>query len=288
MKNAALILLFHLLPFIPQIAAQEMKTLPLFEQGYIYFNPAVLEADSMQILGISQHDIGSGKLAFNNFFHFLSFGLKLNNTKGDFHLNYHFDHYSYFSNNRLMLGYSYPVNLRKNSLSVGARLGVDINAIQYDKLNYENLSGNTVAFKPDMDIGLNYQTSKWHIGLGMNHLFYPTTQKDNITYVERPRAFNFMLAYRVGKDSWYFKPKLLYHLQSFSKTILVLNIGKTNKFEGGFSIQTPATFLLLLGMDIGLNATYHITNNFELALSFERHIWSDAKHLNLMIRYGIK
>lgn len=262
------------------LVAQIETNYNMYEKNLIFYNPASIAEDSTEVIYINRFK--TPNISFNpSFSHsFLSVGYQFKNIKGRFHLNYNFNQYSYFNQNLISLGYSYPVQIGKEHLlSFGTRLIGTFNSIQYEQLSYSNFNQTReVSINPDLDFGVHYKWKGISAAIGLKHLISPKVKKDGIVYIENPLTANFLFSYKHRiKSDWFVKPRVLIYKEYYWTYKPGLNFGLDNKFEAGATFDIPSYHL-------GYNAGIYIKNSMGIFVSMDHHLITETKHFEIMLK----
>ncbi|WP_024773085.1 type IX secretion system membrane protein PorP/SprF [Aquimarina macrocephali] len=181
-----LILLVFSVTLVNKVSGQTLANFNFLEHTYLFHNPAKVALNSTEIVYINRRKTNTTVSSPMFSKSYLSVSQQLKNIKGLFHLNYFFDQYSFFNQNIISIGYSYPLEISKNhSLSIGIRFNGIINTIQYDQIkniNFETLQ--ETKFHPDIDLGVYYTWKNLNIGIALKNISSPALKVNKISYIE--------------------------------------------------------------------------------------------------------
>ena len=166
---------------------QQDSRFSLFNFNQLYFNPASAGSDGLtrfQIINRLQYagyQTSSGQGGGPNTL-MASAVVPLPFAKSVVGLHYVSDRIGATGIQEVQFSYAYKLQLNENSLSIGARAGLNNRFIDYSKLDPrepgdpEIPTGRIGSTAPDLALGVFYDTPDYYVGLAMNHLNRPKHQ----------------------------------------------------------------------------------------------------------------
>lgn len=164
--------------------AQQDSQFSMFTFNQLYFNPATVASDGMTRIQLMnrwqyqgyQTSSGDGGAPTTLM---ASVAVPLSFVKGAIGIHYVNDQIGVTGSQEVQLSYAYKLNIKDNTLMLGARVGLMNRYIDFSRLNPresgdpEIPTGRIGLSQPDLALGAYYDATDFYVGLSVNHLNSP-------------------------------------------------------------------------------------------------------------------
>lgn len=170
------------------------------------------------------------------------------------------------------IAYAYQFPIKNGKLSLGIRGGIYSQTLDFDlyrAINPEDpilQTGKESQIRPDMAIGIFYQTEKYYGGLSMNHLIksefdfgIPTLQNPLANNLSFTAGYNYDLTYQIVLS-----PSVLFKSDFNTYSFEISTIATLNEtFWGGLSFRQGDAAIALVGVNLLKDKTLRLGYAFD-------------------------
>ncbi|GAB2577292.1 PorP/SprF family type IX secretion system membrane protein [Spirosoma areae] len=271
----------------PTALAQQDPQFSLYMYTPFYYNPAAAGSEGVSRLQITHRTqylgyqtIGNGDGSAAQGTQLISFNMPLAKIKsgiGIYALN---DKYGPSINQAVQLAYAYRLTLKNGTLSLGVQAGLFSRGYDYDQFRPEvpdpllTPTGRISQVKPDIGVGVYYNTTDYWVGLSMNHL-----NKAKYSYVpdrstEQANSKMYLTAgYRLGIGyNIDVQPSLLVQystVEGIKGSDIAANVLATydNRIWAGLGYRTKEAVMITAGINLMRNNALRVGYGLDITTS---------------------
>lgn len=144
----------------------------------------------------------------------VSFQGRIQQRKGHYTAGYTYDGYSFFNRHLLYGGYGYKWQIKEHSLSIGAKIILNFDAVYWDKLSVSHYTGQQLFVMPDIDFGISYRWKGLNLGFSVKNLLALGERVDKQVLLHSRRTFLINLSYNTHFSSVTIAPYMLFSYDS--------------------------------------------------------------------------